>query len=196
MTRGMDLWWNVTNTAASQDYLDRESLFVFITHLRIGSPCTLCSVYSVSLTVLVTDHWSLKAQHFPITLDRLSTLWAQWKTMHGLWTNVLLIPSGQRYVTNQPEIIDLSCSHRDAYHPAIPVAHFYLVSSLYTYRYKYIWLPRWLRGKVSACQCRRCRRCGFDPWVRKIPGRRKWQPTQAFLPGKSHGQRSLVGSNA
>ena len=34
---------------------------------------------------------------------------------------------------------------------------------------------------------------GFDPWVRKIPWRRKWQPTPVFLPGKSHGQRSLVG---
>ena len=36
------------------------------------------------------------------------------------------------------------------------------------------------------------RRCGFDPWVRKDPWRRKWQPTLVFLPGKSHGQRSLV----
>ena len=34
---------------------------------------------------------------------------------------------------------------------------------------------------------------GFDPWVRKIPWRREWQPTSVFLPGKSHGQRSLVG---
>ena len=34
---------------------------------------------------------------------------------------------------------------------------------------------------------------GFDPWVRKIPWRRKWQPTPVFLPGKSHGWRSLVG---
>ena len=33
----------------------------------------------------------------------------------------------------------------------------------------------------------------FDPWVRKIPWRRKWQPTPVFSPGKSHGQRSLVG---
>ena len=33
----------------------------------------------------------------------------------------------------------------------------------------------------------------FDPWVRKIPWRRKWQPTSVLLPGKSHGQRSLVG---
>ena len=35
-------------------------------------------------------------------------------------------------------------------------------------------LPRWLSDKESACQCRRCE---FDPWVRKIPWRRKWQPT-------------------
>ena len=32
----------------------------------------------------------------------------------------------------------------------------------------------------------------LDPWVGKIPWRRKWQPTPVFLPGKSHGQRSLV----
>ena len=38
-----------------------------------------------------------------------------------------------------------------------------------------------------------CRRRGFDPWLGKIPCRRKWQPTLVFLPGKSHGQRSLVG---
>ena len=34
---------------------------------------------------------------------------------------------------------------------------------------------------------------GFNPWVRKIPWRRKWQPTPGFLPGGSHGQRSLAG---
>ncbi|CAI9153806.1 unnamed protein product [Rangifer tarandus platyrhynchus] len=34
---------------------------------------------------------------------------------------------------------------------------------------------------------------GFDPWVGKIPWRMKWQPTPVLLPGKSHGQRSLVG---
>ena len=33
----------------------------------------------------------------------------------------------------------------------------------------------------------------FDPWVRKIPWRRKWQSIPVFLPGESHGQRSLVG---
>jgi len=46
--------------------------------------------------------------------------------------------------------------------------------------------------KESACQCRRHR---FDPWVGKIPRRRRWQPTPGFLPGKSQGQRSLEGYN-
>ena len=47
-----------------------------------------------------------------------------------------------------------------------------------------------LSGKESACQCRRC---GFNPWVRKIVWRREWQPILVFLPGKSHRQRSLAG---
>ena len=51
-------------------------------------------------------------------------------------------------------------------------------------------LPRWLSGKESTCQCGRRR---FDPWVRKIPRSRKWQPTPVFLSGKSPGQRSLEG---
>ena len=51
-------------------------------------------------------------------------------------------------------------------------------------------LPRWLSGKESACQFRRHE---FDLWIWKIPWRRKWQPTPAFLPGKFHGQRSLAG---
>ena len=46
--------------------------------------------------------------------------------------------------------------------------------------------------KKSACQCRRCKRLGFDPWSRKIPWSRKWL-TPVFLPGKFYGQRSLVG---
>ena len=48
-------------------------------------------------------------------------------------------------------------------------------------------------GKQSACQWRRCMRHRFDPCIGKIPLRRKWQPAREFLPGKFHGQRSLVG---
>ena len=52
-------------------------------------------------------------------------------------------------------------------------------------------LPRWLSGKEPTCQCRRCKRCGFDPWIRKIPWRKKCLPTPVLLPGKSHGQKRL-----
>ena len=44
----------------------------------------------------------------------------------------------------------------------------------------YVSLPRWLSGKEFTCQCRRCKRCGFYPWVRKIPWSRKWQPANFF----------------
>ena len=50
-----------------------------------------------------------------------------------------------------------------------------------------------LSGREPACQCRRHRSHGFDPWVGKIPWRRTWQPTPGFLPGESHGQKSLAG---
>ena len=69
---------------------------------------------------------------------------------------------------------------------------------------KTIALTRWtFAGKVMSLLlnmlsrlvsvCLWCGRPGFDPWVVKIPWRRKWQSTPVLLPGKSHGQRSLVG---
>ena len=45
----------------------------------------------------------------------------------------------------------------------------------------------------KACQCKKHKGCGFKSKVGKIPWRRAWQPTPVFLPGKSHGQRSLAG---
>ena len=48
-------------------------------------------------------------------------------------------------------------------------------------------VAQWLRI------CLQCRRSRFDPWVGKIPWRRKWQPTPVFLPGEAHGQRRLAG---
>ena len=49
--------------------------------------------------------------------------------------------------------------------------------------------PRWCRAKESNAGDR----SAFDPWVRKIPWSRKWQTTPIVLPGKFHGQRSLLG---
>ena len=50
----------------------------------------------------------------------------------------------------------------------------------------------WLRGESV---CLQGGRPGFNPWVGKIPWRRKWQPTPVFLPEESHRQRSMVGYN-
>ena len=49
--------------------------------------------------------------------------------------------------------------------------------------------PQWFSWWIT---CLQGGRSGFDPWVGKIPWRRKWQPTPVSLPGESHGQRSLV----
>ena len=57
----------------------------------------------------------------------------------------------------------------------------------------YLSLLRWLSGKESTSQGRRCR---FSPWAGKIPWRGKWQPTPGFLLEKSHGQKSLVGCSS
>ena len=60
--------------------------------------------------------------------------------------------------------------------------------------YKYIsGFPDGAGDKEPTCHWRRCKRHGFDPRVRKIPWKRAWQPSPVFLPGESHGQRSLEG---
>ena len=52
--------------------------------------------------------------------------------------------------------------------------------------------PSGSAGKELACQCRRYKRSQFYPWVGKVPWRRKGQPAPVLMPGKYHGQRSLV----
>ena len=76
---------------------------------------------------------------------------------------------------------------------AVGICHLYRL--FYRCHLLFHGLSWWLSGKASVCQCRRHRRHGFDPWVWKIPLRRKWQLTPVFLPGKSLGQRSLAGSS-
>ena len=62
--------------------------------------------------------------------------------------------------------------------------------------------PEWFPSEVTnadykqgpkVVQCCQCWTHGFSPWAGKMPWRRKWQPTPVFLPGESHGQRSLGG---
>ena len=63
----------------------------------------------------------------------------------------------------------------------------------FTFYQHLLGFPGGLVIKNLPVNARRHRRCRFYPWVRKIPWRRKWQPTPVFLPGKSHGQRSMAG---
>ena len=71
---------------------------------------------------------------------------------------------------------------------------FAMLEVLILCRFIYFWgdLPAPLHpsGEELACHCRRHR---FNLWVRKISWRRKWKPSPVFLPGKSHGRRSLAG---
>ena len=56
------------------------------------------------------------------------------------------------------------------------------------------WVPGGPRVEDPPADAGDIPRRRFDPWVGKIPWRRKWQPNRACLPGESHGQRSLVGT--
>ena len=56
--------------------------------------------------------------------------------------------------------------------------------------------PSIVSGKETDYQCRRHKRLGFDPCIRKIPWKRTWQPTPVLLPRESHGQRTLAGYSA
>ena len=53
--------------------------------------------------------------------------------------------------------------------------------------------PGGTSGKEPSYQFRRLKRHWLNPWVKKLPWRRVGQPTPLFLPGESHGQKSLEG---
>ena len=91
------------------------------------------------------------------------------------WTHVLCVDSQIQWTTREiwwAVIVKEPCSTRILF---------------------YFSKHRWHSGKESACPCRRHKRGRFNAWVRKILWSRKWQPTSVFLPGSSHGQRSLAG---
>ena len=80
-------------------------------------------------------------------------------------------------------------SYRDVKGDKISIFHSnWKNDKLFTYN----GLPRWRGGKESR-QCRRLKRCWFDPWVRKIPWSRAWKPTPLSFPRESYGQKSLAG---
>ena len=72
----------------------------------------------------------------------------------------------------------------------IPILYNYILP--FTFATDFVGLPGNSNGRV----CLQCGRPRFDPWVRKMPCRKKWQLTPVFLPRKSHGWRSLVQATA
>ena len=62
----------------------------------------------------------------------------------------------------------------------------FCISKIYNKRiYMHPGFPGGTSGKEPPCQCRRHKRHGLNIWVRKIPSRKAWQPTQVFLPEES-----------
>ena len=129
-------------------------------------------------------HSSILAWKIPWTEepgDLQSLEWRSWKRLSdSMRAHVVSLYLLLREMCVQVQILQRCCrvpGPRLSHFP--PQAWFINVS-----------IQGWLSNKESACQFRRHR---FDPWVGKIPWRRKWQHILVFLPGKSHGQKSLVG---
>ena len=120
-----------------------------------------------------------------------------WGAGAGPWDSVLDLgePEGPRQHGCRPPRCHLACPHADFRHTPCPDGSsarrplkILLSLSSLTFQTLTFWqvrlpnrCPRWRSGKESACQCRTHKRCRFDPWVGKIPWRRKWQPTPACL---------------
>ena len=85
-----------------------------------------------------------------------------------------------------------SCNSSEASFPSRKVLSVLLVAIKVTGAHTTPGFPGGSASKEPACQCRRHKWTRFDPWVGKIPWRRKWQPTPVFLPREFHGQQSLA----
>ena len=84
-----------------------------------------------------------------------------------------------KYPSINKEVFQLSFQSYMMLHEKISAYNHYILTSI--------------RSTLHACRI--CRRRGFDPWVGKILWRKSWQPTPAFLPGESNGQRNPAGSS-
>ena len=96
---------------------------------------------------------------------------------------------------NIGDVVGLVPDHCNKVNIVIKVSHlnFWFPNAYTSYLYTLLWsrLSQWLSDeRLPAMQ--ETRRCGFNPWIWKIPWMRKWQPTPWFLHGESHAQRSLV----
>ena len=145
-------------------------------HLPQGLPSSWPAVISILWPLLVQNlgYRSYSCVHAfktvvptsnSITSTLPSGIWKNWRCYHSDWGNQCLRGG------------------RDAKYP--------VVKRIVPFKKK----PLTLMGTFQVVQRAKqsTYKCKFDPWVRKILWRRKWQPTPVFLPGKSHGRRRLEG---
>ena len=131
---------------------------------------------------------------FPIVLKTIASSWQKWCIIGWIFSTLVL---HVREINSNWKIYILVLINL--------LINCGILSSLLLWEYIYVYSLRNIdRCSYSvvqscltlcdpmACQCRRRKTCGFDPWVGKLPWRRKWQPNPVFLPGESHGQRSLA----
>ena len=121
-----------------------------------------------------------KSHTYETASYRLSETWTAWCLYASCCTALLCF---SRYCTVRLRVFTFC-------------ACFYVCLLVWKY-YKPITVQYYIAGASLVAQWKRIhlpsRKHGFNRWVRKIPWRRKWQPTSVLLPGKSHGQRSLAG---
>ena len=109
----------------------------------------------------------------------------------ALWTRLAAIATLQSSVSINSNILrfaNLKSSVRSKLPPFTVLTGLFLAAVYFS-----LGLPGGASAQEPGCQSRSHKPLGFDPWVGKIPWTRAWQPTPVFLPGESHGQRSLVG---
>ena len=120
----------------------------------------------------------------PWTIAHQIPLSMEFSRQEGYWSGLPFPPPGD---LPNPGIEPASLTS-----PALAGGFFTTASPENSYFWVYYGLPWWLEWWRI---CLQYRRPGFDPWVRKIPWRREWQPIPVFLLGEFHGQRNLVSYN-
>ena len=171
------------------------------------------TIHGVAKTQTRLSHWNAT------TTITSASLVIQWIWLHTDGISVWTVPSScDRIVSKETTFPSMACFSQVLYIlRMLPVSTSPCVNSSWanilhdiSFYWDYVgikieknqpirrclWLPRFFPGRSVIKNLpanSRDRRYRFDPWVRKSPWRRKWQPTPVFLPGKSHGQRRLVG---
>ena len=159
---------NLMHTALTPDWSFRANEWKW-TRRRFGPHAMASTQNYASVMVHVgVSEWEVSALTLGVTKQwlQLALFWKLQMGLPGLWRHFHAWPSDVDPESGSLLLTPPSC----------------LCGSL----------PGGPSGKEPACQCGRCKKRGFDPWVGKIPWRRARQPTPVFFPGESRGQRSLA----